>query len=327
MRVNTCIPADEAFAKADDYSLNRKPFFIVVDYEKENSFLFPLDNIPSWIHFSFNGLAVNDFSFESDSKELAPRYVEYPVYLKGFSEIIDNIQRGNSYLANYTAKTELGTSLTLQQIYATSKAHYRLLLDDLFTVFSPETFVVIESGRIATFPMKGTIDASVQNAKQVVLDDEKEKAEHATITDLLRNDLSKVAEHVVVRRYRFVREVKSDTDSLLQVSSHIEGDIVPEFSGRIGSVLRALLPAGSICGAPKKKTVEIIKQAEGEPRGFYCGVAGVFDGDRFDSAVLIRYIEQCADKLYYRSGGGLTFLSDPEKEYQELKSKVYVPIA
>ena len=88
-----------------------------------------------------------------------------------------------------------------------------------------------------------------------------------------------------------------------------------------------LLPAGSITGAPKKKTMEIIAEAETYERGFYTGVMGYFDGNSLDSAVMIRFLEQQADgSLIFKSGGGITSQSDLTSEYNEMKQKVYVPI-
>ena len=87
-----------------------------------------------------------------------------------------------------------------------------------------------------------------------------------------------------------------------------------------------LLPAGSISGAPKQKTVEIIQEAESGPRGFYTGVFGYYDGKALDSGVMIRFIEKENDTFYYRSGGGITSKSDLESEYKELIQKIYVPI-
>jgi len=94
----------------------------------------------------------------------------------------------------------------------------------------------------------------------------------------------------------------------------------------LGEIILKLLPAGSISGAPKKKTVEIIKDIETEKRGYYTGIFGHFDGKNLDSCVMIRFIEKNNDRLYYRSGGGITIYSDPEKEYKELMDKIYVPI-
>src|SRR5665647_2405319 len=127
----------------------------------------------------------------------------------------------------------------------------------------------------------------------MILNDPKEKAEHATIVDLIRNDLSLVAEQVEVKRYRYVEKLKTNKQDLLQVSSEITGCLPEDFKERLGDILLALLPAGSICGAPKPKTLEIIEHAEGYERGFYTGVCGWFDGENLDSCLL--YTSDAAD--------------------------------
>ncbi len=88
----------------------------------------------------------------------------------------------------------------------------------------------------------------------------------------------------------------------------------------------SLLPAGSICGAPKKRTLEIILSVETYERGYYTGVFGYWDGSLLDSAVAIRYIEKSGNKLDFKSGGGITFQSNCDHEYDEMVNKVYVPI-
>ena len=110
------------------------------------------------------------------------------------------------------------------------------------------------------------------------------------------------------------------------MSSEISGILKPEFRGKIGSVMKTLLPAGSILGAPKEKTLEIVLEAENYSCGFYTGVSGWFDGKNLDSCVMIRFIEKENTKLYFKSGGGITHLSKAEDEYQEMKNKIYVPI-
>lgn len=87
-----------------------------------------------------------------------------------------------------------------------------------------------------------------------------------------------------------------------------------------------LLPAGSITGAPKTKTMQIISEAETYERGFYTGVMGYFDGNNLDSAVMIRFVEQEGDRMYFKSGGGITCRSEAQSEYHEMKQKIYVPI-
>jgi para-aminobenzoate synthetase component I len=164
-------------------------------------------------------------------------------------------------------------------------------------------------------------------AKEKILADKKELAEHVTIVDLIRNDLSQVASQVDVTRFRYVEEVRTGSKNLLQVSSEICGQLDAGYQNHLGDILLKLLPAGSVSGAPKPKTLEIIKDVEGEDRGFYTGVFGYFDGEKLDSGVMIRFIERRAGKYFYRSGGGITTQSVAESEYQEAIDKVYVPVA
>ena len=172
-----------------------------------------------------------------------------------------------------------------------------------------------------------TIDATIKNAEQALLNDPKEIAEHYTIVDLIRNDLSIVARNVEVQKFRYISKVETAKGDLLQTSSKIVGDLPHDYIDNIGTIVCQLLPAGSISGAPKKKTIEIINATECYQRGFYTGVAGVFDGEKLDSCVLIRFIEKTADGLVYKSGGGITKYSEAQKEYEEVKQKIYVPTA
>ena len=110
--------------------------------------------------------------------------------------------------------------------------------------------------------MKGTIDASLEEAESLLLNDEKEVAEHHTIVDLIRNDLSIVATNVAVERLMYIDRITTNQGDLLQMSSKISGQLPENYPETIGTILAKLLPAGSICGAPKPKTVEIIKQEE-----------------------------------------------------------------
>jgi para-aminobenzoate synthetase component I len=174
--------------------------------------------------------------------------------------------------------------------------------------------------------MKGTIDSSIPNAKHILLHDEKEIAEHYTIVDLIRNDLSQVASNVQVKRFRYIDEIKTQYKTLLQVSSEIEGDLPLNYKENLADIIFKLLPAGSISGAPKTKTLQIINEAEQYNRGFYTGVAFYFDGENIDSCVLIRFLENTPLGMVYKSGGGITIQSELKKEYDELLNKIYVPI-
>ena len=233
---------------------------------------------------------------------------------------------GNSYLTNLTCKVPLRTNLALKDIFLYSHALYKLWLKDSFVCFSPEIFVRMEEGKIKSFPMKGTIDATLPHAEAILLDDAKEAAEHATIVDLIRNDLSMVSEHVTVTSYRYIDRLQTNKGPILQTSSEVCGNLPHDYTKRLGDILFKLLPAGSITGAPKPRTVQIIAEAEGYERGFYTGVMGCYAGGRLDSAVMIRFIEQENGQLYFKAGGGITAQSRWESEYNEVKQKIYVPI-
>jgi para-aminobenzoate synthetase component 1 len=210
-------------------------------------------------------------------------------------------------------------------MYNLANAHYKLRYKDEFICFSPEKFIQIKDDKIHTFPMKGTIDASLKNAEELILNNQKEMAEHIMIVDLLRNDLSIVATKVKVEEFRYIQTIEAGEKKLLQVSSHISGELPSPWQDKLGDILKLLLPAGSISGTPKKSTVEIIGNIEGYERGFFSGVFGVFDGTSFDSGVMIRYIEKTESGYMYKSGGGITLDSNAEMEYKELEDKIYLP--
>ena len=174
--------------------------------------------------------------------------------------------------------------------------------------------------------MKGTIDATLPDAEQLLMQDTKEAAEHATIVDLIRNDLSMVSEHVEVISYRYIDRLQTNKGPILQTSSEICGTLPEDYTAHLGDILFRLLPAGSITGAPKPKTVEIIAQAEDYRRGFYTGIMGHYADGQLDSAVMIRFIEQENGRLHFKAGGGITAKSRWESEYNEVIQKIYVPI-
>jgi para-aminobenzoate synthetase component 1 len=305
------------------------PFFFMIDYAMNNCIVLLEDDVlKNDILFDFNGIRnFNPSKTLTKSYPLKPNPIPFHQYVKCYEEVQKQLNYGNSYLVNLTFPTPLQVSYSLDEIFHQSKAKYRLLYHDQFVVFSPESFVKIENQCISTYPMKGTIDASVTNALEKLLSNEKEIAEHATIVDLLRNDLSHVATNVRVEKYRYIDEIKSSGKTLLQVSSEIKGELPANYRSILGNIINEMLPAGSVTGAPKKRTVEIINNVEGYDRGFYTGISGFFDGENLDSCVLIRFIEKADNgHLVYKSGGGITAKSTLEEEYKELIDKIYVPI-
>ena len=311
------------FEQMNELGAQKVPFFFMIDFLKENGEVIPLDELPSDIQFSMHQEKQNSSSIEF-SFDKHP--ISFEEYQKQFKIVHQNLLFGNSYLTNLTCSTPIKTNLSLQEIYQHTQAKYKLIYKNQFVCFSPEIFVQIKDGKIASYPMKGTIDASIPNARVIILKDEKEAAEHATIVDLIRNDLSLVSNNVTVTNYRYIDELITNEKTLLQVSSEIVGDLGKDYTSQLGTIFDKILPAGSICGAPKKKTVEIILEAENYNRNFYTGVFGVFDGKNVDSAVMIRFIENQNNQLLFKSGGGITAKSDCNSEFNEMIQKVYVPI-
>ncbi|MEI6554938.1 MAG: aminodeoxychorismate synthase component I [Paludibacter sp.] len=322
------IKREQLIEKMNRLSSSGKPFLFIIDYNAENGYMIEKDELDEqFIRFSINNSTnqqINKSTNQQINWEIKP--VKLESYKLKFDFVVEQIKKGNSFLTNLTQPTELNTNLSLSDLFQIGSAKYKLWLKYRFTVLSPETFVKIKDSTISSFPMKGTIDASIPNAEKFILNDPKEKAEHATIVDLIRNDLSLVAEQVEVKRYRYIDKINTNKQDLLQVSSEITGQLPQNFREKLGNIIFALLPAGSISGAPKKKTLKIIEEVEGYKRGFYTGIWGWFDGKDLDSAVMIRYIEQNGNQLIFKSGGGITSQSDLNKEYDELIQKVYVPI-
>ncbi len=319
---------EEKFLEMDALSQKKEPFFFLVDFLMDNVLIFNQKEIESQkvlIQFP-------DFSNVSNPVEEQKEILwkSFPQskeeYRKGFENIQQHLKRGDSYVVNYTCETPIETNLSLEEIFYHSKAKYKMLLPGEFTFFSPETFVEVNHQQIFTHPMKGTIDASIPNAQEMLKNDIKEKAEHYTVVDLLRNDLSMVADAVQLDVFQRIDFLQTRNKNLYAMSSEISGNVKPEFQNKIGSLMRTLLPAGSILGAPKAKTLEIILESETYSRGFYTGVAGYFDGENLDSCVMIRFIQENNKNLTFKSGGGITHLSTLADEYQEMKNKIYVPI-
>lgn len=320
-----CSDLTEFFFRMNVLGKQKTPFLFAVNYELTEAFICerPEENghILFAIKESFRKPAVENKRFH---------FSLHPIGREDYSAKFDVIQhglrRGDSFLANLTMKTPVESDLSLEEIFCRSNAPYRICVPGEFVCFSPERFVRIADGEISSNPMKGTISAEVADAEQKILSDFKETAEHSTIVDLIRNDLSMVSESVQVKRFRYIDRISTcNGDEILQVSSEIVGKLADGYLSHLGDTFLKLLPAGSICGAPKKATVELIHQAEQEARGYYTGVFGFFDGNCLDSAVMIRFIEEKDGRKYFRSGGGITAYSRCSDEYEEMLKKIYLP--
>ena len=357
----------EIIDKINQLASQDEPFLFVINYQGDKAFIRLLSDInPEECLFDFEGrgnlshvwketLKEEISEKETWKKETSEKKISettwqiepplYEDYKRSFNIVKSNIMAGNSYLTNLTCRVPVSCNLSLEEIFHRAKGKYKLLLRRKrnltpFVCFSPETFVRIKGGRIYSYPMKGTLDASLPNAEKQLMEDRKEAAEHATIVDLIRNDLSRVAENVRVDKYRYVDVLHTNKGDILQTSSEISGRLPEDYPHHLGEILDAQLPAGSITGAPKDKTMQIIHEAEGYDRGFYTGIMGIYDQGELNSAVMIRFVEEEASssktekgknsevsrELYFKAGGGITSKSDCRKEYEEVIQKIYLPI-
>ena len=315
-------------SRMNEMGKRKQPFVFLFDFDFQHPILLDWEGdrqtllwkTPRYSNFSSLPQSPGRFTWE-----VIP--VPFNRYKKAFSFVMEQIHQGNSYLLNLTMPSEVETDRNLEELFYLCQAPYQIYMKGRFLCFSPEVFVRIENGQISSYPMKGTIDAGIPDAANLLKSDKKELAEHATIVDLIRNDLSMVAEKVEVKRFCYLDQITTNKTNLLQMSSEITARLPSGYLEHLGDIFSCLTPAGSICGAPKRKTMEVIKKAENYDRGYYTGIFVVFDGTDIDSCVLIRYLEQQNSKLIYKSGGGITHLSECEKEYQELIKKIYVPLA
>ena len=316
---------ENGFKQITKLAKNRTPFLFITSFDQQKIFVQALDKLDDDIFYKLEGW--RNYPVEKRNKDFtfSKSPVDFSTYKRSMDEVLEEIRSGNTYLLNLTFKTPIDTDYSLKEIFTYARAKFKLYFKDEFICFSPERFVEIEDDIIATYPMKGTIDANILHAKEAILSDKKEMSEHVMIVDLMRNDLGIIGSEVNVEKFRYVEKIKAGEKELLQVSSKITAKLPPDWKDNLGTLLKQILPAGSISGTPKKSTLNIIEHIEDYHRGFYTGVFGVFDKETLRSGVMIRFIEKENDTLFYKSGGGITIDSDAKSEYEELINKIYLP--
>ena len=246
---------ERAIQRMNTLAKEGKDFIFIINYKADGAYVEEYADInPHELLFAFPSLS-NIPEGESYSNEAVEWHTE-PLTRDDYEQRINLVKQrereGDSYLANLTCKIPVRTNLSLHDIFMRSKALYRCWMKEKFVCFSPEIFVRINrEGLISSFPMKGTIDATRPEAEKELMKNKKEAAEHATIVDLIRNDLSIIAEQVQVKRYRYVDHLTTNKGEILQTSSEITGQLPTDYRENIGTLLFHLLPAGSITGAPK----------------------------------------------------------------------------
>lgn len=327
---------DQCYDQMDQWTASHTPFLAIIDFEQQAPLLYRLADLngketPIYYEFpKLNNSAV--FSHDKVSEDILVTPVKYTRayedYTTRFTHAIELMQKEKVDVINLTRETLLEVEGSLKGIYAAANSKYKLLVNNKFVCCSPEIFVRIgEDNVIRTYPMKGTIDANIPDAKNIVLNSEKEQQEHRATVDVLIEEFSEVAESVEVANYRYLDRLTTTDRDLYQVSSEVVGQLKDEYRGKYGSLLKRMLPAGSIVGAPKDRAYQIIRSVEGYKRGYYTGICALYDGLEFDSCVLIRFIEEAEDgKFFYKSGGGITSDSVCDLEFEETLNKIYVPL-
>lgn len=188
---------------------------------------------------------------------------------------------------------------------------------------SPETMVKLEEGKLTTFPVAGTRkrgrdEVEDRQFEEDLLKDEKELAEHNMLVDLARNDMGKVARYgsVLVEEYMKIHRFSK----VMHIASVVGGHLRVDKDGL--DTVAALLPAGTLSGAPKYRAVEIINELEQVPRGIYGGAIGYLDlSGNLDVCIAIRTAIKRGDKVYVQAGAGIVADSVPELEYEETENK------
>jgi para-aminobenzoate synthetase/4-amino-4-deoxychorismate lyase len=247
-------------------------------------------------------------------------------YTAKIHRIESYIEAGDTYQVNFTDSVAARTSLTPAEAFAALSTSQPVSYSALLNVaghhvlsLSPELFFRIEDGRIATRPMKGTmprgLDLTEDEQQSTRLrNDEKNCSEHIMIVDLLRNDLGRICEAGTVQVERLFDVEHYAT--LLQMTSTISGKLRPQLG--YYDIFRALFPSGSITGAPKIRTMQIIRELERSPRGIYTGCIGhIAPNGSATFNVAIRTLVMQSGLAHMGVGGGIVADSIPADEYRE----------
>ncbi|WP_406945111.1 aminodeoxychorismate synthase component I [Halobacillus sp. SY10] len=257
---------------------------------------------------------------------------DYASYQKGIEVVKAGIERGDTYQVNFTTRMEAsfsGDDYTLyRKLVRNQLASYSAYLnmgDRKILSASPELFFRVDGNQLKTKPMKGTA-ARGRNSKEDEVKrrhlqtSEKERSENLMIVDLLRNDLGRIAVPGSVHVSNLF-EVET-YPTVHQMTSTVEGRLPENYT--MYELFQALFPCGSITGAPKVRTMEYIQRLEASPREVYCGAIGYMTPEKeaiFNVPIRTVMIDQKQEKAVYGTGGGITWDSTSEGEFEELKTK------
>lgn len=251
-------------------------------------------------------------------------------YSNAYKKIKDYIKAGDIYQINLTHRLEGETEMPARKLFIKviekNPVDFLAYIEgDGFEILSasPERFIKIKNKQIETCPIKGTRPRDKdpikdEKQKEELLKSEKEKAELNMITDLLRNDIGKIAKigSVKVIEQRLIEKCPTVWHTYSKINGEIKEEISPI------KALESMLPGGSITGCPKKRAMEIINELESTNRGIYTGVIGYINPNQdLEFNIAIRTIIKKDKKLYLSVGGGIVLDSKEEVEFQETLDK------
>ena len=201
--------------------------------------------------------------------------------------------------------------------------------DQEFAGASPETLVKLEDKNLYTYPLAGTRPRGMNENEDVnfevsLLSDQKELAEHNMLVDLGRNDIGRISKFGTVKVEKYQEILRFS--HVMHIGSTVSG-VILENKDAIDAI-DALLPAGTLSGAPKIRACQIINELENNRRGIYGGAIGYIDfTGNLDTCIAIRLVYKKNEKVYVRSGAGIVYDSVPEIEYQECLNKAQAVIS
>ena len=258
---------------------------------------------------------------------------EFKGYKQKIQKIKKHLYNGDVYQINYTEPMEFKFDIDPLSFYLQARnkimpqyGYYIKLNEGSIISFSPERFFKTDNSTISSFPMKGTRPRSkdrdidkklfkdLQNSK-------KDRAEHIMIVDLLRNDIGKISKFGSVKVNNLFSVESFET--VHQMISEVKGKLIDNIKEK--DIIKALFPGGSITGAPKEMSMQIIDNLEGYSRGIYTGAIGtVSSKGSMDFSIAIRTLFTNNSKGIYPVGGGIVWDSIAKEEYQEAyqKSKI-----
>ena len=308
-----------------------------------------IDSVPS-VKFMFynrkNTVRISSRSLDfKDAPEISDRMyridnyrlnVSKDEYVRNIRKIKDYIENGETYQINYTVRALFDlngdlSSLFLNTIFHQSAGYTSFinLKDEYIISFSPELFFKTNYKDIICRPMKGTVKRGSNHHEDMMIEknmsgDEKNLAENVMIVDLLRNDLGRISKTDKVKVEKLFEMEKYET--LYQLTSTVKGELKER---ELSTIIKNLFPCGSITGAPKIRSMEIISEIEKSPRSIYTGSIGLVSKEKavFNIAIRTLRIDKQNMSAEMGLGGGIVWDSIAEDEYKEalLKGEFLMP--